>query len=85
MRTAKEIGIHEYTVKGIDKTKEGFLWANDNIEKNFPEYYKLVRDYLEPFGELFHDVGLVAGHLFADIKKNALEKYPIFIESVRSY
>lgn len=84
-QTAKDIGLYDYSLKAVDRSKQGINWAKEKLEETFPDYYKTTAIYLEPYGDLVSDFYLIAQNSFHEVSRIVGEKYPVFIESVSFY
>jgi hypothetical protein len=55
---------------------------NDQLEENFPVYYHIIANFLEPYIELLRNLGYILYNIFHDVQETVLEKYPVVLQSV---
>jgi hypothetical protein len=81
-RILKNWGVCEYTHIILHRIKQGLLLINDQLEENFPVYYHIIANFLEPYIELLRNLGYILYNIFHDVQETVLEKYPVVLQSV---
>ncbi|CAH1365193.1 unnamed protein product [Tenebrio molitor] len=84
-RILKNWGVCEYTHIILHRIKQGLLLINDQLEENFPVYYHIIANFLEPYIELLRNLGYILYNIFHDVQETVLEKYPVVLQSVELY